>query len=365
MKVSALLLLLLALLLGGSTHVAWGSGPTAPCVQVVAGVPVHGYGCRSDSELSVKSTNGKPSETRAYSWIVVQGDRCSVSDIQQACSEAAEVGAGRFDGQCTATFSEALNGFAIQLTDEQLHHFLRAYKHCARSVHADATLHLTSIPSSRPDGDPREIVYRSYGSGNGRAPGGDVGARHGRSLLHGTMSSVGDVVGVERRTWARRRLLDSGLADTAAAPAAWDADEAAADAASAGGVGGEEVISAQGQGSAAAPGVAASRPDQSTGLPAPQPRTGRAAAAGNGLQLDPEWGLDRLDQRALPLDGRFGYSNDGTGVHAYIVDTGIRRTHSDFGYSSGRAGSRADEAFAATIVGEHNEDCNGCVSTDI
>jgi hypothetical protein len=37
--------------------------------------------------------------------------------------------------------------------------------------------------------------------------------------------------------------------------------------------------------------------------------------------------LDRIDQRTLPLDGRFVPPGDGTGVHAYVIDTGVRRTH--------------------------------------
>jgi subtilisin family serine protease len=43
------------------------------------------------------------------------------------------------------------------------------------------------------------------------------------------------------------------------------------------------------------------------------------------------WGLDRIDQRALPLDNRFTPPGDGAGVHAYVIDTGIHRSHREFG----------------------------------
>src|SRR5262249_53760184 len=45
----------------------------------------------------------------------------------------------------------------------------------------------------------------------------------------------------------------------------------------------------------------------------------------------PSWGLDRIDQRNLPLDNSYTYPNTASNVHAYIIDTGIRRTHTDLG----------------------------------
>ncbi|MEU9732235.1 S8 family peptidase [Streptomyces sp. NPDC048002] len=46
----------------------------------------------------------------------------------------------------------------------------------------------------------------------------------------------------------------------------------------------------------------------------------------------PSWGLDRIDQRALPLNSSYTYPDSaGQGVTAYVIDTGVRITHSDFG----------------------------------
>lgn len=49
------------------------------------------------------------------------------------------------------------------------------------------------------------------------------------------------------------------------------------------------------------------------------------------VEYNAPWGLDRIDQRSLPLGGSFGYTYTGAGVRIYIIDSGIRLTHQDFG----------------------------------
>ena len=70
-----------------------------------------------------------------------------------------------------------------------------------------------------------------------------------------------------------------------------------------------------------------------------------------GTQSPATWGLDRVDQRDTPLNNTYTYGPTGTGVKVYIIDTGIRTTHTDFG-------TRASSGFDA-VDGGAADDCNG------
>ena len=70
----------------------------------------------------------------------------------------------------------------------------------------------------------------------------------------------------------------------------------------------------------------------------------------DATQTNPPWGLDRIDQRNRPLSGTYTYNWTGAGVRAYIIDTGIRTSHAQFG-------GRASNVFDA--FGGSGADCNG------
>lgn len=68
------------------------------------------------------------------------------------------------------------------------------------------------------------------------------------------------------------------------------------------------------------------------------------------VQSSATWGLDRIDQRSFPLDARYTYATDASNVHAYVIDSGIRTSHTSFG---GRASSDFD------LINDGNQDCLG------
>ncbi|GAA3857115.1 hypothetical protein GCM10022243_23120 [Saccharothrix violaceirubra] len=74
-------------------------------------------------------------------------------------------------------------------------------------------------------------------------------------------------------------------------------------------------------------------------------------ATATGTQTNPTWGLDRVDQKALPLDAKFTYANTASNVNAHIVDTGVYK-HTDFG-------GRVVDGFDFVDNDKVAQDCNG------
>lgn len=64
------------------------------------------------------------------------------------------------------------------------------------------------------------------------------------------------------------------------------------------------------------------------------------------------WGLDRIDQRTLPLDSTFSYTSTGSNVRAYVIDTGLRATHQELT-------GRVQSGYTAITDGQGTNDCNG------
>jgi serine protease len=69
-------------------------------------------------------------------------------------------------------------------------------------------------------------------------------------------------------------------------------------------------------------------------------------------QPNATWGLDRIDQRDRPLDGSYTYNTNAVNVDVYVIDTGIRSTHVEFG-------NRVTNGFYSINDGRGTADCHG------
>lgn len=103
-------------------------------------------------------------------------------------------------------------------------------------------------------------------------------------------------------------------------------------------------------------GFAAKLPDAALKVLANDPRVAYIEENGevslSTTQTGATWGIDRIDQRNRPLSGTYTYTATGAGVHAYIIDTGIRRTHTQFT-------GRMSTGYDAVTAGGTGNDCNG------
>jgi subtilisin family serine protease len=117
------------------------------------------------------------------------------------------------------------------------------------------------------------------------------------------------------------------------------------------------------------PNVAYVEEDQIVTVGAGKPTTGGGGSKGGGKggkttaapvdsgtfiqTAPPSWGLDRIDQTLIPLNSKYTYTATGAGVHVYIIDSGIRSTHVEFGGRASLDTSFVDDGYGATGCNWH------------
>ena len=72
----------------------------------------------------------------------------------------------------------------------------------------------------------------------------------------------------------------------------------------------------------------------------------------DATQTGVTWGIDRIDQSSLPLNTTYNYTSTGSGVDAYVIDTGMLGTHTEFT-------NRMGDGYTAINDGNGTVDCNG------
>lgn len=88
----------------------------------------------------------------------------------------------------------------------------------------------------------------------------------------------------------------------------------------------------------------------------PVTQTSTQSVTSQATQVGATWGLDRVDQARLPLNGQYNHTGNGSNVTVYILDSGIRYTHNDF---DGVALNRASPGRDFIVPSLNGNDCNG------